>query len=86
MAEQATGSVESTGSAGTLAHGTPHTGHNPGRPVSWVAVGIVILGFIIGGIAFVPHPTWWAFWVGAGVAAIGIIMLALTNAVNEDWY
>ena len=46
MAEQATGTVESTDAAGTLAHGSPHMEHNPGRPVSWIGVGIVIVGLL----------------------------------------
>jgi hypothetical protein len=71
----------------TLLPGIPHgDAHNSGRPISWVCVATVVIGFVIGGVAFVPHPTWWAIWVGAGVAAVGFIMLAFTNAVNEDWY
>lgn len=71
----------------TLLPGVPHAeAHNPGRPISWVCVTIVVIGFVIGGVAFIPHPTWWAVWVGGGVAAVGFIMLVFTNAVNEDWY
>jgi hypothetical protein len=71
----------------TLLPGVPHSeAHNSGRPISWVCVTIVVIGFVIGGVAFIPHPTWWAIWVGAGVAAVGFIMLVFTNAVNEDWY
>ncbi len=74
-------------SLATLLPGAPHNGaHNSGRPISWVGVAIVIIGFVIGGVAFVPHPTWWAIWVGAGVAIVGFIVLASTNALNEDWY
>jgi hypothetical protein len=74
-------------SPATLLPGVPHHGeHNSGRPISWICVAIVVIGFIIGGVAFIPHPTWWAVWVGAGVAAVGLIGLAFTNAVNEDWY
>ena len=86
MAEQAAGTVEGTGADGTLAHGTPHMEHNPGRPMSWVGVSIVIVGFVIGGIAFIPHPIWWLIWLGAGVAVVGCLMLAFTKTMNEDWY
>ena len=37
-----------------------------GRPVSWVAVTLIIAGFIIGGIALPIGPHWWLFWIGAG--------------------
>ena len=88
MAEQATSTVESTtGTSGTVAHGTTaHLEHNPGRPMSWVGVSIVIVGFVIGGVAFVPSPTWWAFWLGVGIAVVGCLMLAVTKTFNEDWY
>ena len=43
MAEQATGTVEGTGTAGALAHGSSHLEHNPGRPISWVGTVVVIL-------------------------------------------
>ena len=56
-----------------------------GRPVSWVAVGIIIAGFIIGGAALVAGPTWWLFWAGVGVAGVGGI-LAMATGVFNDWY
>jgi hypothetical protein len=86
VAEQATGTVESTDAAGTLAHGSPHMEHNPGRPVSWIGVGIIIVGFIIGGIAFFPAPHWTIFWIGTGVAIVGCLSLLFTKTMNEDWY
>ncbi len=46
------------------------TGHG-GKPTSWVAVGIVLVGFVAGGIALVIGPAWWLFWVGAAVAVAG---------------
>jgi hypothetical protein len=60
--------------------------HFSGRPVSWVGVAITCVGFVIGGVAFFPHLTWWLMWVGAGVAALGIIWLAFTKTFSEDWY
>ncbi len=47
----------------------PHPFH--GRPVSWVAVSIIMVGFLVGGLALVFGPTWWLFWVGPGLAALG---------------
>ena len=86
MAEQATGTVEGTGAASTPAHGTAHMPHNPGRPISWVGTSIVIVGFVVGGIAFVPEPHWIPFWIGAGVSIVGLLVLAFSKAMNTDWY
>jgi hypothetical protein len=87
VAEQATvGTVESGVPAGAVAHGTAHLEHNPGRPISWVGTSIVIVGFIIGGIAFIPGPHWVWFWVGTGVAIIGLLVLLFSKAFDTDWY
>ena len=89
MAEQATGTVEGTGTAGALAHGTAHLEHNPGRPISWVGSVITIIGFVIGGIAFPiadPGPNWVIFWVGAAVVILGLLVLLFSKSMSEDWY
>lgn len=93
MADQATDTVDgasaATGTSAepTVPHGTsPHSEHNPGRPISWVGTTIVVIGFIIGGVAFVPGPNWILFWVGTAVAIIGCLILAFSKAMNEDWY
>ena len=86
MAEQATGTVEGTGTAGALAHGPSHLEHNSGRPISWVGTVTVIIGFIIGGIAFIPKPDWIIFWIGTGVAIIGCLVLLFSKAMSTDWY
>ncbi|HEY1627826.1 MAG TPA: HGxxPAAW family protein [Streptosporangiaceae bacterium] len=86
MAEQATGTVEGTGTTGALAHGPSHLEHNPGRPISWVGTVVVIIGFIIGGIAFVPKPDWIVFWIGTGVAIVGCLILLFSKAMSTDWY
>ncbi|GEM_PF-595122 len=56
-----------------------------GRPVSWVAVSIIMAGFVIGGFALIFGPTWWLFWAGLGVAVVGGL-LAISINVFEDWY
>jgi hypothetical protein len=56
-----------------------------GRPVSWVASVIIIVGFIIGGVALITGPTWWLFWTGVGVGAVGGI-LGLSIGIFNDWY
>ena len=59
--------------------------HFSGRPVSWVAVIIIIVGFLLGGIALVAGPLWALFWVGAGVVVVGGI-LAMASGIFNDWY
>jgi hypothetical protein len=84
--------ADQTGS-GTLSGGitpgmAPHSGeaHQHGRPISWVAITIICVGFIIGGIGMVPHPKWWLFWTGAGIVVVGSIMTAAARTFQTDWY
>ncbi len=56
-----------------------------GRPVSWVAVSIIIIGFVVGGIAMVVGPAWWLFWTGVGIVVIGGIF-AWFGRILDDWY
>jgi hypothetical protein len=87
VAEQASDVEESVVDAVTVLPGTPHSEeHNPGRPISWTGTSIVIVGFVIGGIAFVPAPHWTIFWIGTAVAIIGCLVLLFAKTMNEDWY
>lgn len=54
-----------------------------GRASSWLAVSVMWIGFIVGGIAFVPHPKWWLFWTGTGIVAIGGF-IALAVHIFDD--
>ena len=56
-----------------------------GRAVSWVAVSIIMVAFLIGGLALVFGPTWWLFWASLGLAAVGLL-LALGTGIFDDWY
>jgi hypothetical protein len=56
-----------------------------GRTVSWVAVTLICAAFLVGGLALVFGPTWWLFWVGLGVAALGAL-LAVATGIFDDWY
>ena len=87
MAEQPSGTVEEAQGANSLAHGAAHEGeHNPGKPMSWVAISVIVVGFLVGGVALVPHPTWWAFWLGVGIAVVGCLMTLFSNTFKDDWY
>jgi len=61
-----------------------HEAHH-GRPASWVATSIIIIGFIVGGAAMVPHPIWWLFWTGAGIVVVGSLYAAAVH-IFDDWY
>jgi hypothetical protein len=66
--------------------GTPvHFPSYHGRTVSWVAVSLILVGFIVGGLALVFGPTWWVFWLGCAIAAVGGL-LGLATGIQEDWY
>jgi hypothetical protein len=80
--QTATSAMETTGAHGleVFQHPTHH-----GRPTSWAAVTIIVVGFIVGGIALPIGPTWWLFWVGTGIVVIGGI-LALSTHIMDDWY
>lgn len=68
------------------AEGTPgHFEPFHGRPVSWVAVSIIMVGFLVGGLALVFGTIWWLFWTGLGLAVVGSLLAASTN-IFEDWY
>jgi hypothetical protein len=89
VAERATtGTVEGPG--GTAAQpvaGAAHDGeHFSGRRISWIGTVIVCAGFIAGGVAFIPHPTWWLFWLGVGIVIVGSLILAAAKTMSEDWY
>jgi hypothetical protein len=56
-----------------------------GRPVSWVAVSIIMAGFLVGGFGLILGPTWWLFWVGVAMCAVGGL-LALSTDIFDDWY
>jgi hypothetical protein len=92
VAEQAssgtvTGADADTGTNGLdLLPGASHDqdGHH-GRRSSWVAVSVIIIGFVVGGVAMVPEPRWWLFWVGTGIVVVGAIM-ATVGHIFDDWY
>ena len=69
------------------APGTPVAYPPPfhGRAVSWVAVSIIVAGFVVGGLGLVVGPTWVAFWVGVGLVVVGGLLALATN-ISDDWY
>ena len=91
MADQAApgtmANVGDTGARGLDAQVGPsyvHEAHH-GRPASWVTTAIVIVGFVIGGIALPVGPIWWLFWLGTGIVVLGAIIGAAVH-IFDDWY
>ena len=56
-----------------------------GRRVSWVAVSVIMVAFVTGGLGLILGPLWWLFWASAGLAGIGGL-LALATDIFDDWY
>jgi hypothetical protein len=54
-----------------------------GRASSWLAVAVMLVGFVIGGLGLVIGPAWALFWVGVAVAAVGGV-LALAVGIFSD--
>lgn len=59
-------------------------GHHTGRMSSWVAVGVIVIGFVVGGIGLVLGPSWILFWVGVGIACLGG-GYGLASGIMEDY-
>jgi hypothetical protein len=79
--------VGNTGAHGLDAQtGVPY-GHEEyhGRPSSWVAVSIIVVGFVIGGIALPIGPNWVVFWIGVAIVVVGAVIGAATR-IMDDWY
>jgi hypothetical protein len=88
MAEERSGAVTGLPAGGELGQATeggPAHESFHGRPVSWVAVSIIMVGFLVGGAGLVAGPSWWLFWAGAGLTVIGGLLALATN-IFEDWY
>src|SRR4051794_25755191 len=58
-------------------------GSHAGRPSSWLAVSVMLVGFIVGGLGLVAGPSWPLFWAGVAIAAIGGV-LALAVGIFSD--
>jgi hypothetical protein len=66
--------------------GTPvHFPSFHGRSVSWVAVSLIMVAFLAGGLGLIFGPTWWVFWAALGLAVVGLL-LAMGTGIFDDWY
>jgi hypothetical protein len=49
----------------------PEQGHPHGRASSWALVAVVLVAFLLGGIALIAHA-WWLLWTCAGIVLLAI--------------
>ena len=54
-----------------------------GRGSSWLAVIVIWIGFGVGGVAMVPSPKWWLFWIGVGIVAVGAIIATAVRIFDD---
>ncbi len=58
-------------------------GSHAGRPASWIAVGIIFIGFVVGGVALCLGPMWIMFWVGAGIIVAGLAVSWMVHLFSD---
>lgn len=58
-------------------------GSHAGRPSSWLAVGVMMVGSVLGGLGLVVGPSWPLFWAGLAVTALGGV-LGLAFGILQD--
>ncbi|TDC93268.1 HGxxPAAW family protein [Actinomadura sp. 7K507] len=58
-------------------------GSHSGRPGSWVAVGIIFTGFVVGGVALCLGPMWIMLWVGVGIIVLGMVVSGLVHLFSD---
>ncbi|MBB4773031.1 HGxxPAAW family protein [Actinomadura livida] len=58
-------------------------GSHAGRPASWVAVTIIFIGFVVGGVALCLGPMWIMFWVGAGIIVAGFAVSWMVHLFSD---
>ena len=58
------------------------SGH-AGRPSSWIAVAVMFVGFLVGGIGLPLGPNWIMFWAGVGIVVVGGVMALLVDIMSD---
>lgn len=54
-----------------------------GRPSSWIAVSVIFIGFVVGGVAIPLGPNWLFFWVGVGITVLGGILALVVDIMSD---
>jgi hypothetical protein len=58
-------------------------GSHAGRPSSWVAVTIIFIGFVLGGVALTIGPNWILFYAGVAVIVVGFVVSAAVHLFSD---
>ena len=66
---------------GGLVAGNAGGGHGASMG-SWVACFVIIVGFLVGGIAMI-YWNWPMFWVGVGVVVVGCVIARAVNIMDD---
>jgi len=53
-----------------------------GRPASWVAVAVIMVGFVLGGFGL-PMGNWVLFWAGVGVVVVGGLFALFVDIMSD---
>lgn len=62
---------------------SPYSNSHGGRPKSWATVIVMIIGFLVGGIALCFGPAWTVFWIGTAIVVVGGIMALAVGIWND---
>ena len=63
---------------------SPYSNSHGGRPKSWLAVIVMIIGFLVAGVAMcLGTVNWTMFWIGAAVVAVGGILALVADIWND---
>ena len=54
-----------------------------GRPSSWIAVSVIFIGFLVGGVAIPLGPVWPLFWAGACIVVLGGILALVVDIMSD---
>ncbi|WP_067803661.1 HGxxPAAW family protein [Actinomadura formosensis] len=58
-------------------------GSHAGRPSSWIAVGIIFVGFVVGGVALCLGPAWVMLWAGVGIVVAGLLISWMVHLFSD---
>lgn len=62
---------------------SPYSNSHAGRPKSWLAVIIMVIGFCVSGVAMCFGPAWTAFWIGAAIIVVGGVLALVADIWND---
>jgi hypothetical protein len=80
--EETSASGAPTGSEEKYLPAESHGSH-AGRPGSWAAVGIMVAGFVVGGVALCLGPAWVVFWTGVAIAVVGFVVGGVVRIFSD---